>query len=101
MALTWENMEQRRAACEILGWNNILKTLKAKVIDEDEDKMVGTLLSVNLPGLGKEQFLRVLCGTGREFAIPVPPTVKTALEANAWSYDMPLDAFGRGPEVRT
>jgi hypothetical protein len=101
MALNWENMEQRRAACEILGWDNILKTLKAKVIDEDEDKMIGTLLRVNLPGLGKEQFLRVLCGTGREFAIPVPPTVKTALEANAWSYNMPLDAFGRGPEVRT
>jgi hypothetical protein len=100
-ALTWENMEQRRAACEILGWNNVLKELKAKVIDEDEDPMIGTLLRVNVPDIGEEQFLRVLCGTGREFAIPVPPTVKTALQANAWTWDMSPVEFGEGPEIRT
>jgi len=101
IALTWSNIEQRRAACEILGWVKVLEKLNAKIIDEDEDPMIGTLLQVNIPDIGKEQFLRVLCGTGREFAIPVPPDVKTALEANAWSYNMPLDVFGRGPEIRT
>lgn len=99
-ALTWENIEQRRAACEILGWVNVLKELNAKVIDEDEDPMIGTLLRVDIPDIGEEQFLRVLCGTGREFAIPVPPTVKTALEANSWTYGIDPEQL-RDLEVRT
>lgn len=100
-ALTWENIEQRRCACEIIGWANIIKELKARVIDQDDDAEIGTLLEVNLPDSGKERFLQVQCGTGRTFAIPVPNSVKTALEANAWTYglDTVLDQFK--PEVRT
>lgn len=99
-ALTVENVEQRRAACEILGWNNILKELDAKTLDVDEDPMIGTLVEVDIPEIGRERFLKVLCGTGREFAIPVPPDVHTALEANAWTYGMnPADL--RDLEVRT
>ena len=99
-ALTWVNMEQRRSACEIVGWARILRELNATVIDSDEDLMIGTLIEVNIPDLGKEQFLKVLCGTGREFAIPVPPTVKTALEANAWTFNLDGDTL-RKLEVRT
>jgi hypothetical protein len=99
-ALYWDNMEQRRAACEIVGWVNILRELNAKTIDKDDDPMVGELVRVDIPDIGEEQFLRVLCGTGREFALPVPPTMRTALEANAWSYDIPED-FIRNLEVRT
>jgi hypothetical protein len=99
-ALTWTNMEQRRAACEILGWAKILKDLKAKVINEDADPQIGTLVEVELPELGREKFLKVLCGTGREFAIPVPPEMKTALQANAWTYDIPADVM-KMLEVRT
>jgi hypothetical protein len=100
-ALTWENIEQRRCACEIIGWHNILAELKSKVIDRDDDAEIGTLLEVDLPDSGRERFLQVKCGTGRTFAIPVPPTVKTALEANAWTYGLEdvLDQFK--PEVRT
>ena len=100
MALTWENTEQRRAACEILGWINVLKELKAKVIDKDEDPMIGTLVEVTIPEIGREKFLKVVCGTGREFAIPVPPEMKTALEANAWTFDIEPDVL-RQLEVRT
>lgn len=100
IALTWENIEQRRCACEILGWVHILKELNAKTIDTDDDPMVGTLVEVTIPDIGKEKFLKVLCGTGREFAIPVPPEMKTALEANAWTYDIPADML-RQLEVRT
>lgn len=100
IALTWGNIEQRRAAMEILGWAKVLEKLKAKVIDKDEDPMIGTLLRVNIPDIGEEQFLKVQCGTGRIFAIPVPPTVKTALEANCWTY-----GFSKGElkdlEIRT
>lgn len=99
-ALKVENVEQRRAACEILGWVNILKELNSRVIDADEDPMIGTLVEVDIPEIGTEQFLRVMCGTGREFAIPVPPDVRTALEANAWTYGLnPADL--RDLEVRT
>ena len=100
-ALTWENLEQRRCACEILGWAKILKELKAEVIDDDGDPEIGTLLEVTFPDIGKEKFLRVLCGTGREFALPVPPEMQTALEANMWTYDLKPEEFGLGPEIRT
>lgn len=82
-ALTWPNIEQRRAACEIIGWDRILSELKARVIDEDDDPQVGTLVEVSLPDAGDERFLRVVCGTGRRFALPVPKTVKSAVEAHA------------------
>jgi len=100
IALTWENIEQRRCACEILGWATILRELDSKVIDSDEDPMIGNLLEVNIPDIGKEKFLQVLCGTGRTFAIPVPPECKTALEANAWTYGVDPETL-RDLEVRT
>jgi hypothetical protein len=100
MALKEENMERRRAACEILGWANILDRLDCKVLDEDPDPMIGTLLEVNIPDIGREKFLKVQCGTGRIFAIPVPPDMTTALSANAWTYDIEPDVL-RMLEVRT
>ena len=99
-AMTWVNIEQRRAACEILGWAKILKELDAKIINEDGDPEIGTLVEVNLPDIGKEKFLRVLCGTKREFAIPVPPEMKTALEAQSWTWGLEEKDFTI-PEVRT
>ena len=99
-AITWENIEQRRAACEILGWAKILRELNAKVINEDGDPEIGTLVEVELPDIGKEKFLRVMCGTKREFALPVPPEMKTALQANAWTFGMDIKDFVV-PEVRT
>ena len=99
-AITWENTEQRRAACEILGWINVLKELNSRVIDEDADEQVGTLLEVEIPDIGTERFLRVTCGTGRQFAIPVPPDMETALAANAWTFNIEPDVL-RMLEVRT
>ncbi len=99
-ALRWENIEQRRAACEIKGWASILKELKAKVINTDADPQIGELVEVNLPDIGKERFLRVLCGTQREFALPVPKEMKTAWEANAWTFGFDAKDFVK-PEVRT
>jgi len=98
-ALTWENIEQRRAAAEIIGWHKVLDKLNAKVINADPDDEIGTLVEVDIPDIGKERFLRVKCGTGREFALPVPPELTTALDANAWTYG--LEAKDFMPEVRT
>ena len=99
MALKVENLEQRRVACEILGWVRILDELHAVTIDTDVDPQVGKLVRVNLPDIGEENFLIVRCGTGRDFAIPVPAEMKTALEANAWTYNLKPEEYL--PEVRT
>lgn len=101
-ALNWPNVEQRRCAAEIIGWNKVLHhpDLKPKIIDEDNDPEIGTLIEVEIPEIGKERFLRVKCGTGREFALPVPPDVNTAIEANAWTYDVDLDII-KNLEIRT
>jgi hypothetical protein len=100
IALTWENIEQRRAACEILGWSRILTELNAKTINKDGDPEIGELVEVELPEIGREKFLRVQCGTKREFALPVPPTMKTALEAQAWTWGLTEKTFVK-PEIRT
>jgi len=101
-ALQLVNIEERRAACEILGWDVILKQLNARVIDKDDNPQIGTLLEVFIPGVtqgGAERFLRVKCGTGRTFALPVPPQMRTAREANAWTYGLAANDYN--PEVRT
>lgn len=77
-AITWENIEQRRCACEIPGWAKVINELGGVVIDEDEDPYMGSLIEVDIPDIGKERFVKVLCGTSREFAIPVPSTMQTA-----------------------
>jgi hypothetical protein len=100
-ALTWPNIEQRRCAAEIIGWKRVLELLNPVVIDEDDDPQIGTLLEVEIPEIGRERFLRVQCGTGRIFCIPVPPDMKNAIEAQAWTWDLSLEEFGVGPEVRT
>ena len=101
-ALAWPNLEQRRIACsDIVGWAKILNELNAKVIDEDGDPQIGTLLEVQLPDLTSPvRFCKVKCGTGREFAVGVPREVKTALEAQAWMQGIELKNFMK-PEVRT
>jgi hypothetical protein len=100
MAITWENIEQRRCAAEIVGWAKILDELSAKIIDEDDDPEIGTLVEVDIPDIGKERFLKVQCGTGRTFAIPVPPEMSTAISAQAWTFGIELKDF-KIPEVRT
>ena len=99
-ALAEENIERRRAAMEILGWSSVLDSLHAEVIDADPDPQIGTLLRVDLPDAPGSQFLRVRCATDRDFVLPVPETVRTALEANAWTYDLPPDLL-RKIQTRT
>ncbi|MBF0290036.1 MAG: hypothetical protein HQM14_19640 [SAR324 cluster bacterium] len=97
--LNRENIEQRRAGCEILGWNKILSKLGARSIQKDKNPQVGELLEVDLHGSGRERFLKVKCGTGRDFVIPVPVDCETARQANAWTYGLIENEFN--VEVRT
>lgn len=98
-AITEENLELRRVACEMLGWINILDHLNSKVIDIDDNPEIGELLEVDIPDIGTEKYLKVRCGTGRDFALPVPPNMKTAHQANAWTYGLDINDYN--PEVRT
>ena len=98
-ALRWPNLEQRRVACEFVGWDNIIDELEGQLIDKDDDPEIGELIRVILPDSGAENFLRVTCGTGRRFALPVPPDMKTARQANAWTWGLRPDQYR--PEVRT
>ncbi len=78
----------------------MLSQLQPRTIDRDPDEQIGELIEVDLPGSGRERFIRVLCGTGRRFVLPVPPQMTSALQANAWTYG--LDASDlRALEVRT
>ena len=98
-ALSWPNLETRRVLCEMIGWESILKQLEAVVISKDKNPEIGELLQAEIPEIGLEKFLRVTCGTGREFVLSVPPEMKTALEANAWTWGLEPEEYN--PEVRT
>lgn len=100
VALNWPNIEERRAAAEIVGWGRIMEKLNPRVIDKDQDPEIGELLEVDIPDSGKERFLRVRCGTGRDFVLPVDPDSKTALEANARTFRLKPEELLES-EVRT
>lgn len=99
IALTTENMDLRSAAAILIGWDRIIAQLKPRVVDTDPDPSIGELLEIDLPDEPGQKFLRARCGTGRLVTIRVHPSIKTALEAGAWSYGLaPKDYM---PEVRT
>ena len=102
IALTWENIEQRRAALEILGWAKVLRELRSRVIDDHPDPETGALVEVDLPADNgrtiRARFLHVLCGTRREFALGVPVDIETSEAAQAWLFG---EAAYQKPEIRT
>ena len=100
IALTWENVDQRAAACEILGWHHIINSLDARVLDKDADPQIGRLVEIDLPDHGPQKFIHATCGTGREVAVMADARATTVLEAQAASYGLSADSF-LIPEIRT
>lgn len=92
IALSQRNIEKRRAACEMLKWK-IFDHLPYTYIDRNPDPKFGDLIEVDLPETGKSRFLRAQCPTGRTFVLPVPMDVTTAVEAGAWSYNLPPEEY--------
>jgi hypothetical protein len=101
VALRHQNIEQRRAAAEIVGWDKILAHVGAKVLDQHTNPQIGTLLIADLPDAKGEKFLKVKCGTGRDFCLPVPKEMKTALQAQAWMWPGLTEEEILSMEVRT
>ncbi len=96
--LAEQNADIRTAGLQMVGWPRILAELTAKAVDVD-DPEIGTLYSVDLPNEPGQRILMARCGTGRDVALRVPPTMKTALEANAWTWGLSPEEYK--PEVRT
>jgi len=94
------NAETRRAGCEIIGWDRVLEGIGAELIDDDGDPQIGMLYIGRIPDASACGFLKVQCGTGRRFVITVPPTIKTAIEAQSWIQDKSIHEWAK-PEVRT
>jgi hypothetical protein len=91
--LTLPDAEQRMAGADIVGWARIIEGLPTREIHADDDPGVGTLFECDLPGSPNSRFLRVRCGTGREFVLSVPQHVQTARQANAWTYGLTSDPY--------
>lgn len=92
LALTWENIEQRRCLAEIIGWARILERLDAHVVQSDHR---GQLLEADLPDSPGQRFARVTCGTGRTFVLLVGREHKTCAEAVARTYRVPTEVYER------
>lgn len=95
----WPNMDQRAAAAEIYGWTRILDDVKATIIEQHPDPMMGTLYQAEIPGLGPVKIHQVKCGTGRDMAWPVPDHVMTVQQAQDEGYEMEPGTYA--PEIRT
>ena len=93
------NAEVRRAMLELQGFDVFLERARTKglveVMDEDPNPMTGTLLKITLNENGSSRerdnnevcLLRVKDGTiDKHYCLRVPPTMKTARQANAWTW---------------
>lgn len=97
LCLTHQNLEQRRALCEIIGWDKVVDTLDPDVLDTDPDPQIGVLLQADIPDHGPQKFLRVVEeATGRRFCILAPDNVNTALDAQAEINQIPKELFRMG-----
>lgn len=83
------NSEVRRAVIELVGYDKLVET--ASVLDESED---GELLEI--PLVEDENIMLVHVkdpSTDREYYLRVPPTMKTAREARAWTFGFNAEDF--------
>lgn len=96
-----QNVEQRAAGFDIIGWDKALDILQAKVIDSDPDPDHGDLIELTLPGLPQpERFLRAYCKRNGLIVEGVPrisdidgKPIETVRAAQAWSFGCREDEF--------
>ena len=87
-----ENIELRRIMLEIYGFENYLANTYAEIVDRDPDPHVGTLWVKRLEDdedvymLEMRNSTQEQDGSWKTYVIRVPPSMRTAKQANAWSY---------------
>jgi len=103
-----ENVEQRAAGAEIVGWPKMLSVLQSKTIDRHDDPEVGELIEMTLPGLTRPgRFLKAECPRNGTIVEGVPYEsdidglpIETAVAAQAWRIGCPQSDFVK-PAKRT
>ena len=100
VCFSWENMDQRRSACDIVGWHTIMDQMNAILINKDDNPQIGELWDIDIPDIGRTRLLKVQCGTGRTFSFLTDESFNTALEANADTYGVDPDIY-KLMEIRT
>jgi hypothetical protein len=86
---TEANNEKRAALAQIVGWDRVLSVYRPRTIDKDAEH-IGELLEVDLPDAPGSRFLRVIgpgnAGPRGAYVLGVPREMRTAREANGWTY---------------
>ena len=93
------NAEVRRVMMERYGWARFL--VDAGAIRLDHDERWGTLYRRDIPDDEPLVMVEVINrspepdGSFRHYPLRVPPTMTTALEAVAWTFDVPPERYAR------
>jgi hypothetical protein len=84
------NAEVRRAVIEVVGYNKLTKEAKTT----DTSSVDGELMTIELPEDENLNLLHVKDpSTAREYFLRVPPNIKTAKEARAWTFGFEAEDF--------
>lgn len=93
------NVEVRRIIQERMG-GRFVSDLGGQVIDQGPH---GTLYEVRLPADDPERVARYIqvqdASTARQYFLRVPPTIQTANEAVAWSFQLAVEAYHPAQET--
>lgn len=90
------NAEVRRAVIEIVGYDKLTKHALIK----DESEVDGRLMVIKLPEDEDLTLLHVKDpSTTREYFLRVPPKMKTAREARAWTFGFEAEDFEMDKET--
>ena len=103
VVLQEQNAEIRRVMLERLGHDRFLLSLKARPVDRDP--RYGDLYRVSQPGDEDLVLVRVVNATPepdgerKRYVLRVPPTVRNAHEAVAWTFSVPVADYA--PQIET
>lgn len=96
------NVEVRRVMMERFGFDRLVRETNAELVSQDD---YGKLWRVPIPGDEDLVMVEVVNSTAepdgsfKDYFLRVPPSVRTAHEAVAWTWDMPLAIYA--PAVET
>jgi len=84
------NAEVRRVGCELYGFERMLKEKRFKILDEDKERDM-MLLQVSIDDGDPLSLIRVsdaheTAGYRKKYFLCVPPDMKTARQAVAWTF---------------
>lgn len=92
-----ENQEVRRVMLERYGWDRLLDNLKAERVNSDDTGVLVSTKKMNKYLEGEDQEARFVLvvdsSTSRRYALRVPPSIQTARQGVAWTFDQEEDEY--------